>query len=217
MFALASRLLRIATDCRNSLSPSLSLSRREVSVVACPRAFSRVSTSSLRRFSEHSRDRDPETKHLRSSAPEMIPLVRSTRRDASLRRNELSAPHRKTSLGSRAVHPSTTCDVVVQRRSLCRTCCVTRGSAASLSPHGQSPRSSLSLSLEGQIPPYRFPASTRPYSEIFCPLLPHLVSARPPARPPAIAVAIAIATACRGCRCRCRPLPPRRESPTTNP
>lgn len=80
------------------------------------------------------------------------------------------------------MHPSTTCDVVVQRRSLCRTCCVTRGSAASLSPHGQSPRSSLSLSPEGQIPPYRFPASTRPYSEIFCPLLPHLVSARPPAR-----------------------------------
>lgn len=79
------------------------------------------------------------------------------------------------------MHPTTTttCDVVVVQRPA-----FVVPAASHVAPH-LSPRSvpsllppyhSLSLSFD-QIPPYRYPASMRPYSEIFCPLLPHLVPA----------------------------------------
>lgn len=136
------RLLRIATDRRNSLSSSSF-------VVACPRTFSRVSISSLRRFRALARSY-PGTKHLRSAA-EMILLVRSTWRDASLRCVAMNCP-------PSSPPPSKTLPVhkrcTHRRRARCShyndvafvsTCCVTRDSC--ISPRSVPSPPSLFLSL----------------------------------------------------------------------
>lgn len=133
------------------------------------------STSSL-----HSRDRIVEQKYLRRCGDDSTCTFYSLTVD-----RDVTSPPTEDPFSSQTVHPSTTCDAV-HRRSLCRTCCVTRDSASltavsSLSlPSFSRPDSSLSV----------FPTSTQPYFEIVYSLL----LSRP---------CPAVATICRGCRRRC--------------
>jgi len=104
LFALLSRLLRIATDCQNSLSSSF--------VVACPRTFSRVF---LNKFAATFPSTCACVSWNKASlrVAEMILLVRSTWRDASLRRVAMTVPPpwNESPPSSQTVHPSTTSDM----------------------------------------------------------------------------------------------------------
>lgn len=177
------RLLRIATDCRK-LSLVAVVAHRPRRVLSCLNKFAATFSSaraivSWNKASLGCCGAD--------SARTFYPVT--VHRDVTRRH----VPHRKfslsLSLSSQTVHPSTTCDVV-QRRSLCRTCCVTRGSASLTAVSSLSPSFSLgqrfllivSPRLRGHI--LKFSA---PYYRI--------------SSPPAVASG----------------LPLRRESPTTNP